>query len=440
MGSKKTKIALFLAVALGGGVGMGVGAAPARADDKPAEGALAASVDGALAALERAVPFGQRFRIAIAPIVGPGEGEGGLGDYVATRATSRLVGRGVEVIDRGYMQALREADHARKGGPTGETIERLAALYLQADAAISGSVLDVGDSFELGLRLADTRAGKVLATASARIEKTGAANALAPTPGAAPALPAELAIERAIIVKRRGPDGGFVAPVAWDGSKLDQGDMIQVRVRPAEACHLCIVAFMSSGKVKVLYPEEGQPGGAGVKVAAAELVKLPPREGDYWYPLIAPEGVETFFIIAEREAVKTPSAEKKTAQIQKLHEETVAAKKQADALADARAKREAARRASDLWDLEKHQVADFMAELDGAAGAFAYDFHVRQAFESLARGDPPPDPVRARDLGAPVAVAGGPVDVTWDGGQLALPTGRVAGSGRVVQSFAIAHK
>jgi hypothetical protein len=409
-------------------------AAPARAAD--GDGPLAVAVDGAVGSLERAVPFGQPFRVAIAPIVGPGEAETGLGEYIAGRAASRLVARGIEVVDRSYVQALRDADRARPGGPTGESPEKLAALYLRADAVISGTVLDVGDAFELGLRLSDARAGKVLVMGSARLEKGEATLALVGAHPAPSALAAPLAIERAVFVKRKTADG-YAEPTIWDGKPLAREDLIQIRIRPAEACFLCVAVFQASGRMKILLPEDATETGR-VKASAGALVKLPPREGNFWYPFSDPGGVESFFVIAEREAVKTARAEAKGAEIGKLEEERLAAKAKAESLADAREKSEADRRMSELWQLEQGSVKELRAELEGAVNDFVFDFRVRQAFDALAHGDAPPDEVRLRDLGKPIE--GGPVDIVWEGGKIGLPTGRVEGSGRIVESFAIAHK
>jgi hypothetical protein len=70
--------------------------APARADDPPASAgrdALGVAVDGAVAGLERSIPFGRSFRIGIAGVVGPGESQTALGAFVADRAEAHLVGR-----------------------------------------------------------------------------------------------------------------------------------------------------------------------------------------------------------------------------------------------------------------------------------------------------------------------------------------------------------
>ena len=444
----RTLLAAFLAAVLGCAshtAGHRTRAFPSGDEGPAAPAARAAvgtAVDAAIRAIERVIPYGRPFRVAVVAVKGPGEGESGLGHYVVFRATEQLVAKGVEVLDPGFVQALGEADRARRGGPTGEPPERLAAIYLQIDAALSGAIHDVGDAYELTLRLAEARSGKILETGTARFAKDDETRALVgEKPAAASPLPVHtpaLALERQVFVERRNPQGGFEKPGPWDGSPLATGDRIQILIRPAEACSLCVVVFQSDGTMQVLYPEKGSSAEGRPRVGAGEVVKLPPRKGDFWYPLEPPAGTETFYIVAERQPVRTARVVDRCAEATKLAEKAAAEEKRAAALTDAEARAQASKTVSECWQRERLLRAELRADLEGGAREVAYDFRLRQAFASIAAGEPLPDEVRLRNLGAPTP--GGPVEVVWEDGPLPLATGRVEGSGRVIESFEIVHR
>lgn len=425
-----------------------------------AENGLAASVDAAIEQLGRSIPVGgKQLKLAIIPINGPGEAEGGLGRYVAARALDSFVNRGVDTLDRHYVETLRQADKQRKNGSQNLDDAKLVGIYLSCDYTLSGTIHDVGAALELKLKLTDTRSGSVAAASSATIMKSSETEAIlggkppagAPaTSMAAPAAPVsmstDVAIERAFLIERRKKAGGYDTPRFWDGQTLSDGDHVALQVRALEDCHISVLVCQSDNTVQVLFPE-GDVTVASTKVKKGQVITLPaPQGGDsFWYPLGGPAGTETFYIIAEKQATQIANLVREMEEIQKLaaKSEKMAEPTASPTTSDAgeeKAREEARKRQQELWYLERMRAQ--RQEMEKSHTAFANDFKLRQAFKYIADGGEAPKDekdLKERNLLAPV-LSGNHIDVPWQGGSTSIATVKVEGKGRIVESFAVAHE
>src|SRR5688572_28235928 len=112
----------------------------------------------------------------------------------------------------------------------------MAALYLQANALVSGSIREDGASYDVELRLVQAPSGEPVEVAATRIGRAEAAafarEAAAGPPSVSEATlsAAGLVLDRGIFVQRRAA-GAFLSPEPWSGAPLRTGDRIAVRVR-----------------------------------------------------------------------------------------------------------------------------------------------------------------------------------------------------------------
>ncbi len=417
---------------------------PAARPAKDLAERLAATVDAAFVPIGKAIPRGRSFRVAVLPIPGPGEAETGPGRYVAARATAWLSARGCEVVDRSFLETLREADAKCPGGPTGWTPERLAAVYLRLDAVLTGSVHDLGEEVEIALSLASADSGRVLETSAARVARDAAVRALLKDEARTPAVVKDvgrpgLSVSWRVWVQRRLEGGGFAEPEEWNGKPLRTGDRVRLFAQPHAACHLTILSFQASGRPIRFFPAEG-PAEAFVsaaRVAAEEAITVPGGGPDLWLPLVEPKGTETIFIIAEAEAERQARLEAAARQLGRIEAELRTLEAEIARLEDRKAVADAERRRRAAWEEERLRASELRADLEAGVREVALEHTLRQAFASIQQGETLAE-VQERDFGAPIA--GPAIPVPWEGGTVKLGTARVEAEGRVYIFFAIEHR
>jgi hypothetical protein len=284
-------------------------ASVATAADEPARGGaslgLEEAIDVAARELERSIPADRAFRVCVLEMVGPGDGETGLGRLVTERVEHRLAKRGVRIVDRRNVNDLLEGDRRRPNGSLGLGPERLAWLVLQVDAIVRGRLRSGPEGVEISLRLVDARNGEVTRMVDQRAladERTATLARERPA-GDAPvvvALPNQVKLERAVFVQRKQADGKSAAPaVLGPGERIRTGDRVHFRLRLLEDGFLTVILVESTGRIKTLASKE--------RIRAGEWRQFPPsKDGTtYWFPLEPPAGRETFYVFAEREAVRT---------------------------------------------------------------------------------------------------------------------------------------
>jgi hypothetical protein len=426
---RRTAAGLLLVSLLVGGL-----AAPRRASAK----SLDAAVDEAAAALAAEVPREPGARVAILPLRSA-EADRRLAAHAAARAAERLRAAKVDALDAGFAEALLEAERRRPNGPQDATPERLAGTYLRVVAVVAGEIADGEGGPALTLRLVDARSEKALAWVRVPFSRDDAP--LAPAPlaplvfGAGPAV----VVERDVFVERSLGEKRFARPERWSGGALKIGDHILLHVRPLADCFLTVIVYQSDGTLRRLYPAKAQATVDDARVNAQDLVKLPQKPGNFWFPLGEPPGTDTYYIVAEREPALTPRLLKLETSLERAPRPPASGGGTETASpppAPKPAPRKESERMRDIWDEEASRESDVLDELASSARASREEQALRRACRSISAGDPLPEGEKAlRKLEEPEP--GGSVEIAGSEGTLPLDLGRVEGAVRVVERFAI---
>jgi hypothetical protein len=438
---------IFLRLAACCGLAASVVALAQTAPEADAGGAI----DVALARLERGARPLMGARIAMVPVVASEEADKPLATAVGARIVERLRADGFTVLDAGVVQELQDAERCNvKGARPNVTIEMLACAYVDVQAFISAEIRREAATGErtLTLRVAEARAEKPLAEASVVIP----AGATLPAPeGAKPSAPSALAepavtIDPGLFVQRRRPDGTYSPPERWKGERLKRGDRFQLYIRPVKAGHLCVVAYESDGGMRRFFPLEADAKLENAKVQEGAWVKIPAREGNYWYPLGDPPGTDTYFVVAERDPdmiprllpVRSVAAERTL--VEKPAGSGKEAPPKAGSATEAGAKGTDGRlaRSNDLFEGETRRlrIPDLVHDLVALVDSTRDETRLRSALASIRAGeDLPVVPRKA----APEVLGSDADVVSPDGTTTPFKLHRVAGSVRVVESFAITY-
>jgi hypothetical protein len=446
----RAQLFIALAAALLARPGLAQEASPSGA---PADEAGAA-VEAAVGSLEKQVPD-LKGRLAMMPIKAEISRDEGLARALTDRVAARLRASGADVLDASYIESLEEADRSRKNGRLNVPIERVATSYLQLDFLVTGGIARTSEGAELALKLVEARTEKprTLATGSARF-KPAAVAAPAPAVAADPPRPnpsadARVAIERDFFVERKRPDGSFADAERWTSeAPLAIDDRIQLHIHPLAPCYLCVIVLDTKKRMQRIYPDGAHASLADARVPA-EWLKVPPVEGNFWLPIVGPAGTDTYFVVAESE----PAMVGKLLAVPTDYPDdaaTGAPVKPAAATPDAAAGETAARSEEEkrIAAQFEEEIAERAAKLDRLskecerelvvyAREFEDEFRLRQAFRSIASGEPLLDGARLRGLGRPVLSGNAPVVPGVGGPAHLLQVGRVESALRVVESFTV---
>jgi hypothetical protein len=447
----------------------GAGVAPAQNAPTPAE--VGPAVDAAVATLERELAAGKR-RVAILP-VRASEKDQALARAVADRIVTRLRAAGAEVLDPSFYEVLREAERQRPNGPLNVSAVRLVSACLSVDAVVAGELkVDAFVSGEvhraeegggdLTLRLIDARDrsdAKILANACTRFLAPKEVPAAAEPAAGHPDAPADVKVRRRVFVERHLAGGAYAPPESWDEKPLEKGDRMMFYVRPLTSGYLCVIAHLSDGSMRRLFPPDAEATVESARVEADRAVRLPAEENKWW-PLVDPVGTDTYFVVAERE----PRMMARLVKITTGHAAAAAAAPapagaapgkpapEDPPLADGAAKtgykvaEAAAEEAEEIREKRRlraermaggvrREPTDVEDALLAEATSFREEFRLRQVFRSIRAGDPLPDAARLRMIVDPVD--GGPAPgLSGEGGQ-PLTLKQVEGVLHVVESFSI---
>lgn len=114
-------------------------------------------------------------RVAIPNLITHADIETELGAYLADKLTNSLFANasGFEVVDRIHLNSIVREVQVGAGIGDLETIQALGKV-LGADALVVGTITDMGEEYDITLRMIETERAKVLAIASEKMRRTGA--------------------------------------------------------------------------------------------------------------------------------------------------------------------------------------------------------------------------------------------------------------------------
>lgn len=220
-----------------------------------------------------------------------------LTSYLEERVIERLTRMNkIHLVERGRLEALMSELKFNASGYIDDRHEKDIGRMLGADGIITGTLTDLGETYDLIVRLIKTETGEIISVAQIEIPKDKKTQGLQEkilTKAQSNFRP-PLGLQMNLIAQRKRPKGPWEEVIVEDGGILRSGDNLQIHFKANADCYLYVLLLDSQGRVSLLFPVQ--------KIKMANQVKadqdytIPP--GDLWFFLDDKTGTETIYLLA----------------------------------------------------------------------------------------------------------------------------------------------
>ncbi|MBI5745848.1 MAG: DUF4384 domain-containing protein [Nitrospirae bacterium] len=220
-----------------------------------------------------------------------------LTSYLEERIIERLAKTNkIHLVERGRLDALMSELKFNASGYIEDRYEKAVGRMLGADGLITGTMTDLGESYDLIVRLIKTETGEIMSVAQIEIPKDKKIQGLQEKilEKAQANFRPPLGLQMNLIAQRKKAQGVWEEVIVEDGGILRSGDNLQIHFKANADCFLYVLLLDSQGRVSLLFPDQRIK--MANQVRADQDYTIPP--GDLWFFLDDKTGQETIYLLA----------------------------------------------------------------------------------------------------------------------------------------------